>query len=83
MPFSRRSFQPGDRTHVSCLLHWQAGSLPLEPPGSPRWMLLNILPCSKKKKKKKESPVQYVDSTKSRNPGLKIKVKSEQQQKII
>ena len=37
----------------------------------------------KKKKKKKESPVQYVDSTKSRNPGLKIKVKSEQQQKII
>ena len=35
------------------------------------------------KKKKKESPVQYVVSTKSRNPGLKIKVKSEQQQKII
>ena len=33
------------------------------------------------KKKKKESPAQYVDTAKSRNPGLKIKVKSEQQQK--
>ena len=77
MPFSRRSFQPRDRTHVSCLLLWQAGSLPLEPPGSRRWMLLNILQCSKRKKKK-ESPAQYVDSAKSRNPGLKIKVKSEQ-----
>ena len=24
---SRGSFQPGDQTQVSCLLHWQAGSL--------------------------------------------------------
>ena len=30
MPSSRVSSQPGDQTHVSlCLLHWQAGSLPL------------------------------------------------------
>ena len=35
-------------------------------------------PTVLKKKKKKESPAQYVDSAKSRNPGLKIKVKSEQ-----
>ena len=27
--YSRGSSQPRDRTHVSCLLHWQAGSLPL------------------------------------------------------
>ena len=26
------SSQPGDRTHISNLLHWQAGSLPTEPP---------------------------------------------------
>ena len=25
---------PKDRTRVSCLLHWQAGSLPLAPPGN-------------------------------------------------
>ena len=35
MPASRGSSRPGDRTHVSCLLHWQAGSLPLAPPGKP------------------------------------------------
>ena len=29
MPSSRGSSQPRDGTHVSCLLHWQAGSLPL------------------------------------------------------
>ena len=29
MPSSRGSFPPRDQTHVSCLLHWQAGSLPL------------------------------------------------------
>ena len=34
MPSSRESSQPRDRTHVSCLLHWQAGSLPLVPLGS-------------------------------------------------
>ena len=32
---SRGSFRPRDQTHVSCLLHWQAGSLPLVPSGSP------------------------------------------------
>ena len=33
MPSSRMSSQPGDQTHVSlCLLHWQAGSLPLASP---------------------------------------------------
>ena len=35
MPSSRASSQPRDRTLVSCLLHWQAGSLPLAPPGKP------------------------------------------------
>ena len=35
MPFSKVSSQPKDWTHVSlCLLHWQAGSLPLAPPRS-------------------------------------------------
>ena len=29
------SSQPRDRTHVSCLLHWQVGSLPRVPPGKP------------------------------------------------
>ena len=33
MPSSRASSQSRDQTHVSCLLHWQAGSLPLGPPG--------------------------------------------------
>ena len=27
--------QPRDQSHISCLLHWQAGSLPLEWPGKP------------------------------------------------
>ena len=36
MPSSRGSSQPKDRTRVSCLLHWQAGSLPLAPPGTTR-----------------------------------------------
>ena len=36
MPSSRGSSQPRDRTQVSFgLLHWQAGSLPLVPPGKP------------------------------------------------
>ena len=34
MSSSRGSSRPRDRTSVSCLLHWQAGSLPLEPCGS-------------------------------------------------
>ena len=33
MPFSRGSSQPRDQIHISYLLHWQAGSLPLAPPG--------------------------------------------------
>ena len=34
IPFSRGSSQPRDWTYISlCLLHWQVGSLPLEPPG--------------------------------------------------
>ena len=35
MSFSRGSSQPRDQTCVSCLLHWQAGSLPLTPCGKP------------------------------------------------
>ena len=33
MHSSRGSSQPGDPTHIACLLHWQASSLPLVPPG--------------------------------------------------
>ena len=37
MPFSRGSSQPntGSNLCLLCLLHWQAGSLPLVPPGKP------------------------------------------------
>ena len=35
-PSSRGSSQPGDQTHISCLLHWQVGSSPLAPPGKPQ-----------------------------------------------
>ena len=36
MPFSRGSSQPRDWTLISYIyLHWQAGSLPLIPPGKP------------------------------------------------
>ena len=35
MPSSRGSSRPRDRTRVSCVLHWQAGSLPLAPHGKP------------------------------------------------
>ena len=31
----RESSKLRDQTHISCLLHWQAGSLPLAPPGKP------------------------------------------------
>ena len=34
IPSSRGSCHPMDRTHISCLLHWQAGSLPLVWPRS-------------------------------------------------
>ena len=30
-----RASLPRDLTHVSCLLHWQEGSLPLAPTGKP------------------------------------------------
>ena len=40
IPSSRGSSQSRDRTHISCLLHWQAGSLPLALRGKP--MPLNI-----------------------------------------
>ena len=32
MPSSRGSYQPRDQTCISCLPHWQVGSLPLVPP---------------------------------------------------
>ena len=35
MPSSRGSSQPRDQTSVSYILHWQAGSLSLAPPGKP------------------------------------------------
>ena len=43
--FSRGSSQPRDQTRVSCLhlLHWQAGSSPLEPSGKPRWVLITVV----------------------------------------
>ena len=40
MPSSRGSSRPRDRTWVSYMsLHWQAGSLPLVPPGKPSIIL--------------------------------------------
>ena len=36
MPSSRGSSRPRDGTLVSCFLRWQAGSLPLAPPGKPQ-----------------------------------------------
>ena len=35
MLYSTRSSHPRDRTHISCLSHWQANSLTLVPPGKP------------------------------------------------
>ena len=35
LPSSRGPSWPRDQTRISCLLHWQAGSLPLVPPGKP------------------------------------------------
>ena len=46
--FSRGSSQPRDQTHVTCLLHWQAGSSPLASPGKPPHVL------GKTKQNKKE-----------------------------
>ena len=36
----RGSSSPRDQNHVSCFLHWQAGSLPLATPGSPIYYYL-------------------------------------------
>ena len=40
----RGSSQPRYQTHVSCLLHWQTGSLPLTPPGKPSSTLMAFFP---------------------------------------
>ena len=46
MPSSRGSSRPKDRTCISCLLHWQAGSLPLRPPQKPMmYGTAQIFPC--------------------------------------
>ena len=42
MAFSRQFSQPRDRTCVSHLLHWQVGSLPLMPLGSPLFTLVKF-----------------------------------------
>ena len=49
MPSSRGSSPPKDQTQNSRLLHWWAGSLPLEPRGKPKYVLLlccPVLSCS-------------------------------------
>ena len=44
IPSSKGSSQARDRTHISCIcLHWQVGSLPLMPPGKPRYSLSSWL----------------------------------------
>ena len=44
VPSSRGSSQPRDQTHVSYIyLHWQVGSLPLVPPGKPRWSMFSLV----------------------------------------
>ena len=45
MPSSRASSQSRDQTHVSCLLHWQVGFLPLAPPGGKPWLFIQREPC--------------------------------------
>ena len=41
MPFSRGSSCQGSNLHLLHLLHWQAGFLPLGPPGKPIWLTMN------------------------------------------
>ena len=48
--FTRGSSQPKDPTGVFCLLHWQAGSLALAPPGK-----LQVPWCDQIKKKKRQT----------------------------
>ena len=38
MPSSKGSSQPRENVHLLCLLHWQAGSLPLAPPEEALYM---------------------------------------------
>ena len=42
IPSSRKSSQPRDQTHISCLLNWQAGSLPLAPSGKMTMVVLKV-----------------------------------------
>ena len=48
LPSSREGIFPtqGSNSCLLCLLHWQAGSLPLVPPGKPRSAIANSLPSS-------------------------------------
>ena len=41
VPFSRGSSRPRDRTCISCLLHWQVGSLPLTQLGTCVWLFVH------------------------------------------
>ena len=43
-PPSGESSRPRDPTHISYLLHWQAGSLPLAPPGKSIESLVSYYP---------------------------------------
>ena len=43
IPCSRGSSQPKDRIHISCLMHWQSGYLPLVPTGKPTLCLLHSI----------------------------------------
>ena len=42
---------PGSNPHLLCLLHWQADSLPLVPPGNPKWSVF--------KKQNKTKPLHF------------------------
>ena len=44
MPSSRGSSLPRDRTHLWSLLHWQACSLPIAPPGKPGGQVCGQVP---------------------------------------
>ena len=52
LPFPPPGDLPKDGTHVSCLLRWQVGSLPLALPGKPG-SSNNLLEKKKKKKRQK------------------------------
>ena len=47
IPFSKGSFQPKDRTCVSYIPHWQAGSLPLELPGKSKKAIATSSPSAR------------------------------------